>query len=170
MGTERQFRLRAFGWIALILAATFVATQFIWPELTNPPSTSDLQAPAEVKQILQTACYNCHSNETKLSWFDWPVPAYGMVVKDAREGREHLNFLEIVGKLPEGQQRAILFEAVSHIVLGAMPLPAYKRAHPEPVITAEQLAVLKKYLQPAAPKIAPAADISASDAQFDKWI
>jgi hypothetical protein len=38
------------------------------------------------------------------------------------------------------------------------------------VITAEQLEVLKKYLQPAAPKIAPAADISASDAQFDKWI
>ena len=90
MGTERQFRLRAFGWIALILA-TFVATQFIRPKLTNPPVTSDLQAAAEVKQISQTACHNCHSNETKLSWFDWPVPAYWMVVKDVREGREHLN-------------------------------------------------------------------------------
>jgi len=97
-----------------------------------------------VKQILKTSCYNCHSNETTLSWFDEPTPAYWQVVRDVREGRKHLNFSEI-GKLPPGQQRGILFESVSQIELGAMPLPAYKRLHPESVVTPEQLMVLKSY-------------------------
>jgi hypothetical protein len=87
-----------------------------------------------------------------------------------REARKRLNFSEI-GNLPAGQQRATLFEAVSQIELGAMPLPAYKRVHPESAITPEQLAVLKEYLNPAAPnEAAGAAEIGAADAQYDKWL
>jgi hypothetical protein len=143
--------------------------QFIRPALPNPPVTADLQAPPEVKQILTTSCYNCHSNQTVLSWFDQPVPAYWLVVRDVQDGRKHVNFSEI-GKLPAAQQQAILFEAVSQIELGAMPLPAYKRVHPESVITREQLAVLKNYLTPPAQPAATAAEIGVADAQYDQWI
>jgi len=45
--------------------------------------------------------------------------------------------------LPPSQQRGILFESVSQIELGAMPLPAYKRLHRESVVTPEQLMVLR---------------------------
>jgi hypothetical protein len=152
-----------------VLGISFVSIQFIRPALLNPPVEADLQAPPEVKQILRTSCYNCHSNQTVLSWFDQPVPAYWLVARDVREGRKHLNFSEI-GKLPAAQQRGILFEAVSQIELGAMPLPAYKRAHPESAITAEKLAVLKSYLSPPAQKAATPAEIAEADAQYDKWI
>jgi hypothetical protein len=119
-----------------------------------------------VKQILKTSCYDCHSNETTLSWFDEPVPAYWLVARDVKEGRKRLNFSEI-GKLPAGQQRAILFESVSQIELGAMPLPAYKRLHPGSMITSQQLAILKQYLNPATPKGgATVAEINAADAQY----
>ena len=170
LAADSRFSLKTFAWIAVFLGAVFVGLQFIRPELMNPPVTADLQAPLEVKQILKTSCYNCHSNETTLSWFDKPVPAYWLVVRDVTEGRKHLNFSEI-GKLPPAQQRGVLFEAVSQIELGAMPLPPYRRLHPESVITADQLAVLKRYLNPAAPReAATPAEISAADAQYDKWI
>ena len=169
MPSRVHFRRRTFVWIVTILGIAFAGIQFIRPALPNPPVTADLQAPAEVKQILTTSCYNCHSNQTVLSWFDQPAPAYWLVVRDVREGRKHLNFSEI-GKLPAAQQQGILFEAVSQVELGAMPPPNYKQVHPESVITPEQLAVLKNYLQPPAQPAATPAEIAVADAQYDKWI
>lgn len=133
-----------------VLAAVVVlgaAVQLIRPGIGNPPVTAELQAPPEVRAILRNSCYNCHSNETKLSWFDQPVPAYWLVAQDVREARRHLNFSEI-GKLPAAAQRGALFEAVNMIRLGAMPLPQYRAAHPGTVVTPEQLAVLENYLAP----------------------
>ena len=162
--------LKAFLWIAALLLIAFAGIQFARPELPNPPVTADLQAPPQVKQILRTSCYNCHSNETRLSWFDEPAPAYWMVVSDVKKARKRLNFSEI-GKLPAAQQKATLFEAVSQIELGAMPLPAYSRVHHEAVITPEQLMVLKEYLSSVSPDAtARPEDISAADAQYDAWM
>jgi Haem-binding domain/Cytochrome P460 len=167
--------LKAFLWIAALLLVAFAGIQFVRPELPNPPVTADLQVPPQVKQILRTSCYNCHSNETRLSWFDEPAPAYWMVVSDVRKARKRLNFSEI-GKLPVGQQKATLFEAVSQIELGAMPLPAYSRVHSEAVITQEQLAALKEYLDSVSSnattgnEAARPEEISAADAQYSAWI
>lgn len=154
----------------LLLGVFFVGLQFVRPTLPNPPVTADLQAPPEVKQILRTACYNCHSNETHLSWFDWPVPAYWIVARDVKLARQHLNFSEI-GKLPAGQQQGALFESLSQIELDAMPLPDYKRLHPESALSDAQIAVLKNYLHSflAAKTTAPA-EIAAADDQFNRWI
>ena len=46
-------RFRAVGWIGAALCLGFVGIQFIRPALTNPPVTAELQAPPEVKEILQ---------------------------------------------------------------------------------------------------------------------
>jgi hypothetical protein len=170
MSTNPPFRWAGLARILTILVVAFVAVQFIRPELKNPPVTADLQAPPQVKQILTNSCYNCHSNQTKLSWFDRPVPAYWLVVGDVNEARNHLNFSEI-GNLPVAQQKAILFEAISQISLGAMPPPPYKRLHPGSVVTPDQLAILKEYLKPAATnEPATPAEISGADAQYDKWL
>jgi hypothetical protein len=170
MAARQPSRFRGLIWIVAVLGIAFLGIQFIRPELTNQPVTADLQAPPQVKQILKTSCYDCHSSETTLSWFDKPVPAYWLVASDVKEGRKHLNFSEI-GKLPPPQQRGILFEAVSQIELGAMPLPAYQRLHPGSMITSEQLSILKQYLNPARPQgAATVADVNAADEQYNKWI
>ena len=148
----------------------FVAIQFIRPDLKNPPVTADLNVPPEVKQIIRTSCYNCHSNETRLPWFDHVAPAYWLVAKDVNEARKHLNFSEF-DKRPVAQQKAILYEAVNQIRLGAMPLPRYRRVHPESAITPEQIAVLEKYLNPAVPAaVSSLAETAAADKQFTNWI
>ncbi len=170
MPTSFRFPRRARAISLAIVCIAFVAAQFVRPELRNPSVTADLQDPSRVKQILTNSCYNCHSNQTKLSWFDRPVPAYWLVVRDVTEARKHLNF-SVIDDLNPDQQRAILYEAVSQISLGAMPPPSYKRLHPGSVVTLEQLAILKKYLQPAAadqPAMPP--EISAADAQYNKWL
>jgi hypothetical protein len=60
-------RSKILALLAAILSVVFIGIQFIRPELNNPPATADLAAPPEVKQILKNSCYDCHSNETRLS-------------------------------------------------------------------------------------------------------
>lgn len=154
----------------IIGAIVFAAIQFIRPGISHPPVTADLAAPSEVKQILRNSCYDCHSNETRLAWFDQIAPAYWLVAKDVKDGRRGLNFSEI-GKLPAAQQKGLLYEAVNQIQLGAMPLPAYTRLHREAIVTPEQLSVLKSYLNPPAePREASTSDLAADDAQYENWI
>jgi hypothetical protein len=170
MPPQTQPHFKVWAWPVSILGLLIVSAQFIRPELTNPPVTADLQAPPAVKEILRTSCYNCHSNETKPSWFDSFVPAYWLVASDVKEARKHLNFSEI-GKLPPAQQKALLFDAVNKIQLSAMPLPSYRRVHPGSAVTPEQLAVLRAYLSPAdAAKAAEPAEIAAADGEYDTWI
>jgi hypothetical protein len=146
------------------------AVQFVRPEITNPPVTADIEAPVEVKRILKNSCYDCHSNETRLAWFDEIVPAYWLVARDVEAGRRRLNFSEF-GKLRPGQQKATLYEAVNQIQLGAMPLSAYARLHRNAIVTADQLSQLKMYLDPsAAPGAASASDLATDDAQYEKWL
>ena len=157
-------------WIVAVLLLVFLALQFMRPELNNPPVTAELQAPPEVKQILHNSCYNCHSNETKLPWFDDVVPAYWLVASDVKTARAHLNF-STLGAQPAGKQKAILFEAVNQIQLGAMPLPSYRAVHPGSTVTEAQLAVLRNWLNPPSPTAAtPPADVQAADAQYSKWV
>ena len=175
MASRPETRFRGLLWTVVVLVVVFVCLQFIRPELTNPPVTAELQAPPEMKHVLKNSCYNCHSNETKLPWFDKVVPAYWVVTSDVTEARKHLNFSEI-GKLPAAQQKASLFEAVNMIQLGAMPLPAYLRVHPGAAVTPEALAVLRNYLtapQPdrGATKAAETtAGGNAADVEYGKWI
>jgi hypothetical protein len=141
----------------------------IRPTLTNPPVTADLQAPAAVKQILSTGCYSCHSNETKLPWFDEVVPAYWLVVRDVRRGRLHLNF-STFGKLAPSAQRGFLYESVSDMQLGYMPPRNYLLVHPEARVTPEQLTTLKAWLNAVNPvRAATSAQVAASDAEYQKW-
>jgi hypothetical protein len=151
--------------------AVFIGLQFIRPRLDHPPVTADLVAPPSVKAILRTSCYNCHSNETKLSWFDEIVPGYWLVVADVKEARRHLNFSEF-GKLPEAQQRAMLFEAVHQMRFRAMPLPQYVLLHPKSKVTMVEIATLENYLEPPGTVEAAGtpADAAAADAQYMKWI
>jgi hypothetical protein len=170
MASAYGARVRAVLWIAVLAGLVFLGLQFIRPTLTNPPVTAELQAPPEVRAVLRQSCFSCHSNETKLPWFDQVVPAYWIVTKDVKEARAHLNFSEI-GKLPAPQQKAALYEAVNMIQLGAMPLPSYLRVHPGAAVSAENLKVLRDYLNPPAPAGAAAAvDTSAADTQYKGWI
>ena len=131
--------------LLLSILLIFIAMQFIRPPLDNPPVTGDLKAPPEVQRILERACYDCHSNQTRLAWFDQPAPAYWMVVRDVKEGRKVLNFSNW-DSLAKGVRAAKLFEAIFQVEQQAMPLSQYTLLHHGGVITTDEIAVLKQYV------------------------
>jgi len=50
-----------------------------------------------VKTLLQTACYDCHSNKTTYPWYSEYQPV-GMWLEDhVKDGKKHLNFNEFLG-------------------------------------------------------------------------
>jgi hypothetical protein len=162
-------RTRLLASILMVCVVVFAAIQLIHPKLDNPPVTAELKAPPEVKRILKTSCYNCHSNETHLFWFDRVAPAYWIAASDVKEARKHLNFSEIE-KLPAAQQSAILYEAISQIQLGGMPLKSYTLLHPEANVSPDDLAILKNYLHPTETSTPNPAAGTAADDQYEKWI
>lgn len=121
--------------------------QLIRPNIPDKPPTAVLQAPTEVRRILQKDCYSCHSNQRQLAWFDQIVPGYWLVQRDILTAREHLNF-STLGAKSAAQQKAALYESVNMIQLGAMPLPRFRRLHPEATVTPEEMVTLKSYLAP----------------------
>ena len=160
---------RKIAYSACILFFLLLAIQFIRPEITHPRVTADLQAPEDVKMILKRACYDCHSNETSLPWYDQPAPAYWQVAKDVREGRKGLNFSEF-GNLPAGNQQGKLWESVNQIIAGAMPLRAYTLLHPSARVSAADIQLLKKYVASLADhKPGDSAQIRAATEQFQQW-
>jgi cytochrome c553 len=156
--------------VVILLAACLLLIQFIRPSLDNPPVTGDFQAPPEVRSIVQRACYDCHSNETKLAWFDKPVPAYWLVAAHVKEGRGLLNFSHW-DSLHADQQKAKLFESLNQIVFKEMPLNQYTTFHGDARVSEEDVKVLRKYLASMAPpKLADSASVRAAEDQYAKWI
>lgn len=142
-------------WIILgIFFLIFLGIQFIRPEVQNPVVTKDLVAPEQVKAIIKNACYDCHSNETNLRWYDKIVPVYQTVANDVKEARAVLNFSEW-DKLAPGDQNGKLWEAINQISAGAMPLKGYTFVHPNTKVSEQDLKVLKDYLLTIAVKNIP---------------
>ncbi len=147
----------------LILAAcvAFGLLQLIRPGIPERTVTAELQAPAEVRHILEKDCYSCHSDQRRLSWFDQIVPAYWLVRHDVLTARHHLNFSTLASK-PAAAQKATLYEAVNMVQLGAMPLPQFVALHPEAKVTPDELATLKAYLAPWTPALVPPPGLSSN--------
>jgi Haem-binding domain/Cytochrome P460 len=157
--------------VILVLLAIFVALQFFRPSLDNPPVTGDLKAPPEVKAVLERACYDCHSNQTQLRWFDEVVPPYWSVVKDVKDGRAAMNFSNW-DSLSKFQQMFNLFGSVFMIEQKAMPLPSYTYLHHGGVITSEELAELKQYVAPLGfgyHLVLDTAGQREADAEYGNW-
>ncbi|MCE7067159.1 heme-binding domain-containing protein [Dyadobacter sp. CY326] len=130
---------------AVVLILIFVGLQISSPDIENQPVTSEIAVPANVKKILERACYDCHSNEAKVEWFDKIAPASFVVAHDVNEARSRFNFSEW-DRNPAGVQELLLWEMVNAIEQGKMPLKRYQLAHPGGKVSESELAVLKKYV------------------------
>ncbi|WP_394846322.1 heme-binding domain-containing protein [Pendulispora brunnea] len=150
-------------------AVAAVGLQFVRPKLENPPVTGDISAPEHVKEILQRACYDCHSNETHLAWFDQISPAIWLVAADVKEARSVLNF-SYWEQLSMDQRKAKFFEALNQATFETMPPAKYTALHPSAKLTANDIAVLKNYLATLIPKPVPNAEkTAAGDVQYVAW-
>jgi mono/diheme cytochrome c family protein len=149
------------GRLLVAAVVAFALMQLVRPGIPAKPATAEIQAPPEVRHILEKDCYSCHSDQRRLSWFDQIVPGYWLVRRDILTARAHLDF-STLGAKPAAVQKATLYEAVNMIQLGAMPLPAFVKLHPEAKVTPEDLATLKAYLSPWKPSLTSSASLAKS--------
>ncbi|HEY9049798.1 MAG TPA: heme-binding domain-containing protein [Ohtaekwangia sp.] len=137
--------------ILVSVAVAFLALQLVRKPLENPPVTGDFSAPAEVKAIIKRSCYNCHSNETELPWYDQLAPAYWLVRSHVTDGRSVLNFSSW-DSLSVADQKSKLFASINKILFHEMPVREYTWMHPSSVISEQEIDVLKNYLKSMSPE------------------
>ena len=125
----------------IALVVLFVGIQFIPVERTNPPVTSEVNAPADVKAILKKACYDCHSNETNWAWYTKVAPSSFLAAYDVNTGRKHLNFSEWnVNK--ESKYKEEIWDEIRE---EQMPPWQYKIIHSEAKLTPEEKNLLRNW-------------------------
>jgi len=114
---------------ALGAGLLLIGMQAVPVSRTNPPATGEIAVPLAVDGVLQRACYDCHSNETRWPWYAWIAPASWLVVHDVNEARAEMNFSAWTS-IPERKRRKLLGEIVEVLEEDAMPLWYYLLLHP----------------------------------------
>jgi RNA polymerase subunit RPABC4/transcription elongation factor Spt4 len=141
-----QFNKKKTLIVILVLVTGGLALAFTAKEpVSNPPVTGEIKLPAEVQAILERACYDCHSNETTLSWFDKLPIASTIVTDHVTKARARLNFSSWNSLSPADQQ-STLWLMYNKVAAGQMPLPDYKLLHPDSKISQTDLSVLREFL------------------------
>jgi uncharacterized membrane protein len=90
--------------------------------------------PAPVKEILQRACYDCHSNHTVYPWYASVQPVAWWLNQHVEEGKAELNlsdFTRYDGKRAVRKLQAVADEVREH----SMPLKSYLWVHREARLT-----------------------------------
>lgn len=133
--------------ILIGLLILLVVVQFIRParNLSSAASPNDIAAvyevPENVKQILQRACNDCHSNNTNYPGYANIQPLGFWLQHHIDEGKEHLDFSEF-GTYPAKKQAHKLEEVAEEVEEGEMPLGNYTAMHSEAKLSKEDAAVL----------------------------
>lgn len=126
--------------ILLALLAIFVIIQFFRPAKNQSagPHANNIETkyavPADVKNILERACYDCHSNNTKYPWYNNIQPVAWWLSAHVKDGKEELNFDEFTNKSTRFQYRK-LEEVEEQVREGEMPLPSYTIIHKDAILT-----------------------------------
>jgi len=119
--------------LRIVAAIAFVlgAAQAVRFESSNPPVAGDAQPPPDVATGLRSACYDCHSNETRWPWYASLAPVSWLVHRDVSEGRRRLNFSVWSEYVVDPGTRTQKLEHIRELVLrGAMPPWYYRLVHP----------------------------------------
>ena len=123
--------LKVIGWVMLI---ALIAIQFIPSDLNEEkvdPKTSFAtvyNVPENVNTILQTSCYDCHSNNTEYPWYNkiQPVAMYLSIM--LKTAKKHFNFSEFASYSTKKQKKK-LNEVAEEVEGGEMPLNSYTWIH-----------------------------------------
>jgi hypothetical protein len=99
--------------------------------------TKVYNVPKNVKTILRTSCYDCHSNYTNYPWYSNIQPARFLMESHIKEGKENLNFNEW-GNYSSRKQKNKLDRIVKEIKSNEMPLSSYTLIHKNAILSNSQ--------------------------------
>jgi hypothetical protein len=133
--------------ILIAIIALLAVIQFIRPQRNagNADGPNDIthftSVTPEVKNILQTSCYDCHSDHTEYPWYTNIQPVGWWLQDHVNEGKREVNFSQFS---PGRIRRAIrkFHEITEQVEEGEMPLSFYTLIHGNAKLSAEQSSAL----------------------------
>jgi hypothetical protein len=143
-----SFVKKNLKWCFVGVAILFAALQFTTPSHTNPPVKSDfltiVNAPPKMAAMFRSACYDCHSNETRWPWYSQVAPMSWQIAQDVNGGRAQLNLSE----WPSDPKRAWkrMEDMSEEIDQKDMPLKKYTLIHKDARLTDDQRNDLTQWL------------------------
>ena len=123
-----------FRYLAVTIVCVGVAIQFVRPARTNPVTDPQrtmmarVAVPGEVARVLDRACRDCHSNETRWPWYSQVAPVSWFVIDHVNHGRSHFNYSNWA-QYPAHEAANLLKDSCELARKGAMPLSSYVRMH-----------------------------------------
>ncbi|HEY8897031.1 MAG TPA: heme-binding domain-containing protein [Niastella sp.] len=129
-------------WLLFLITA-FILIQFIQParnkngQVLQSDITAKFTVPANVRSVLEVACYDCHSNNTRYPWYANIQPGGWWLAKHIKDGKEELNFSDF-GSYSRRRQINKLRSIANSISDGSMPLSSYTLLHKNARLTKDQ--------------------------------
>ena len=139
-----------FKKILLVLIIAFIVIQFIQPahnkrdKVLSTDFAKTLVVPNNIKMILQNACYDCHSNNTKYPWYSNIQPAAWMMARHIKNGKDKLNFSDF-GSNTIRKQISKLKEIANQVKDDEMPIASYKLMHKNARLSAEDKTLMEDW-------------------------
>jgi hypothetical protein len=132
--------LKTIGWLLLI---ALIAIQFFHPKKNihegDQPNAISKKFPvsADVKIILDKACMDCHSNNTRYPWYNNIQPVAWWLNNHVIDGKKELNFDEYITRRPRFQYRR-MEQTIDLVKKKEMPLDSYTWTHKDAILTEEE--------------------------------
>lgn len=128
----------------LILILFFLVAQIIpihkpetEPRPVNSDFTSQSSVPKKTGELIQNACYDCHSNETVYPWYSKVAPVSWLIIGHVREGREKLDF-SLWTRYNSKKKSKLLKKCSKELKKGDMPLFGYPMMHKKARLSKEE--------------------------------
>lgn len=126
--------MKTFKIVLIVLLVILIVIQFFHPakNISTAQWPNDIAVvynePDNVRTILNKACNDCHSNNTRYPWYNNIQPVAWWLNYHLQEGKRELNFNEF-GSYPIRRQYHKLEELTEMVKEGEMPLGSYTLIH-----------------------------------------
>lgn len=127
----------------LFLLAALIVIQFIHPKKNKADGDQPnyigkmYPVPADVKQILDKACNDCHSNNTRYPWYCNFQPIDWWTNDHVQEGKREINFDEFNARSPRFRYIK-MDEVIEQVKENKMPLNSYTWIHKDAKLTEDE--------------------------------
>jgi len=128
-----------------IVLAILLFLQFIPATIENPQTDKNLEIKVkpELMSIFKRSCYDCHSNEVKIPWYQNIAPASFYIKKHVDLGRKWLNFSTWENYTEEEKDKKL--KGIFRTVYAAMPLASYVSLHKEAKLSKEEIRMIREW-------------------------
>lgn len=148
-------------WIGVALLVMGLGIQLYQPDRSNPPVDdsktifTSMQVPSEVKSVMERACNDCHSHNTKWPWYSYIAPASWLLSDDVKQGRQKLN-LSTWGDYRKSRKLNKLEEIGDLVREKAMPLKKYILLHPSAQLSDAEIELVTRWAEKEHDRLAEA--------------